>query len=485
MEVQPKFTSTRSSLPTHGRRVAALSAGLGLPFMPWQNRTTDLINEFDPVTNLRTRSLVLLTVQRQAGKTALVLSEAVERCLFGIPGFRVYYTAQSGAYARQKWAEMIGLLIKPGSPLAGYVQVKWSQGSECATFPNGSTFRPFPPKKDALHSLQTDLVIVDEAWVHDHDKGTELSGAIGPTQATRPGAQTIILSAMGTAESTWFHPMVDEGRKDPDADGMTYVEYGIGPDGDPGDIEALIAAHPAVGHTIDRSFILKERTRLKAQPGEFVRGYGNARTKTENRYIDLAVWTAAESDLAQPLSPAPVFGVAVALGSIRAAIVSCAGGILEVVDSRPGVEWIPDRLTALVDRHQAPAVYMDATGPADALWDQLNTVPADADEDTRRRRRLVKNRLVDAGPVRYKASRRFLERLTIFAGQPDTLRYMPHDALDEAADSAVPRNFSDGSWTWGRRLSGGPIAEIEAATWAAYADEHRPVVSAMPLVVSY
>src|SRR4029077_16346888 len=111
--------------------------------MPWQLLASDLVNEH--VNGLRTRPFVVVTIQRQAGKTTWLLARALERCLFGAPFRRVWYTAQNGQYAREKWGELAEQLVGHNSPPRKHVRAKYPNGPDRLISPNGSPFRPFPP----------------------------------------------------------------------------------------------------------------------------------------------------------------------------------------------------------------------------------------------------------------------------------------------------------------------------------------------------
>lgn len=455
--VAPRFATARSA-PTLARRSAGISAAiLGRPFMPWQRTASALLNEHHG--GRRIHPFVVVTIQRQAGKTSWLLAEALERCLFGGPRRRVWYTAQSGQYARDKWGELVDEITATGSPLRSRVTVKLTNGSERVTFPNGSTIRPFPPTRDALHSMQSDLVIMDEAWKHSADRGAELMQAIGPTQATRPGAQVVVVSTAGSlADSTFLHPLVERGRAGDPA--LTYVEWSIGDDVDPLDVPAVAAAHPAVGHTIDEAFLYREAGVLADLPGEFARAYGNRWTSTIERVIDPAVWDGGRTlDTLDPALPL-VLGADIAQDRTRSAIVAAAGGILEVIESRPGTAWIAGRMVDLVAKHRPAAVVVDRVGPSATLADDLDRsgVPL----------------LPMTGQVYAAACARFIDDLT-----NGLLRYRPHPALDDAADAAAQRPLGDG-WAWGRRRAAAPICELVAATLAAWADGHRPADPVRP-----
>lgn len=468
--------------PTHGPRIGRLSAAYGRTFIPSQHEVAALVAEhraptveevailvdrqgFTPAeaTSMRlaARDLVVLTEQRQTGKTELIKALMLDRALFA-PRRRVWYTAQSGLYARAKWSELATDLCAEGSPLAGYVAVRWRAGDECLTLPNGSTIRPFPPKKDALHSAQADLVIVDEAWKHDPVRGAELLQAIAPAMQTRPGAQLVLTSTMGTAASTWWHGFVDRGRGGDPA--LTFVEYGIGDDGDPDDLDTVIAAHPGVGHLTTADFIRKARAKLTRN--EFARAFGNARTAADERYLDPATWSAAATEDAPPIDAPLTLAGAIAADRSRAAIVACAAGIIEVVDSRPGHEWAGPRMVELARRWHPAAVDVHRIGPSGTLRDHVAAAGVD---------------LADTTPVDYAtACVALVDRLAA-----RTLRYRRHANLDAAADAATPAPTGDGGWRWGRRASGGPIPEIEAATLAAWLDTHRPAPPVRPAAYAH
>jgi phage terminase large subunit-like protein len=431
--------------------------------MPWQQIAADLLNEHDG-TGTRTRAFTVITIQRQAGKTTWLLAEALDRCLFGPPRRRVWYTAQNGQYAREKWGELAEELTGPSSPLRHRVQAKYTNGTERLVFPNGSTFRPFPPTKDALHSMQSDLVIVDEAWKFDALRGAELMQAIGPTQATRPGAQVVIVSTAGTADSTWLRPLVARGRAADPA--VTYLEWALPDDADPLDLDAVAAAHPAVGRTIDRAFLADQAGIMADTPGEYARAYGNRWTSTLETVIPAADWAAIRHRDGTPRDgTAPVFGADVAVDRSAAAVVACwpdtAGTpTLEVIEHAPGTDWVAGRLVELHALHGGSAVLDGGTGPASTVTDAL------AGRDwvlavTPRQYTTACALLLDAVTARSIAHR----------GEPQ---------LDAAVAAAARRTVGDG-WAWSRRTPTVDVSPLIAASLALYGDAHRPAAAVRPV----
>lgn len=456
LTIPPKYSSgRRPELRTRAPRTAAVAATvLHRPFLPWQHTAAALIGEH--TRGRRVHQLVVVTIQRQAGKTTLLFGDAVERCMT-TPGYRVFYTAQTGQYAREKWQEVAEQLTGPASPIRRYVRARYTNGAERLVFTRtGAQIRPFPPTPDAMHSFQSDLIVIDEAWKFSADQGSALLQGASPTRATRPGAQIVIVSTAGTAASTFLRPMVDRGRDgDPS---LAYLEYGL-PDGaDPLDVDLICHHHPAVDDLglglIERQFLVDELSTFASRPAEYARAYGNVWSTVAERIIDPQVWSAAVT--AQLLPPGPVtFAGAVALDRSRAAIVAVSGGVVEVVDSRPGVDWIAARMLQLADRDDAAAIGVLRFGPDGALADALELGG------------------VTVHPMSMTdyaiACARTLDDL-----QTRRLRYRLHPALDAAVDAAADRYVGDG-WVWAPRRAAAPIPELVAMTVGHWVDTHRPI----------
>jgi hypothetical protein len=186
----------------------------------------------------------------------------------------VWHTAQSGRHANEKQREFVDLVQH--SRLAEMVKGKprMAAGSMALKLINGSTLKPHPPLHDSLHGEQGDHNDIDEGWSFDEVHGAALFQAIGPTHATRPGAQTFVWSTRGDAASTWFHNLIDRGYA---GAGVALFDWGIPYDGDPEDLDLIERHHPAIGHTIEREFLESERQAMP-DPAEFARAYGNVPT---------------------------------------------------------------------------------------------------------------------------------------------------------------------------------------------------------------
>lgn len=470
--VTPRQATQRDfSRPTYGGHVAAVAGLLKRPLIPWQRFVMDVALELDD-DGMFYYDTVYLTAPRQVGKTVTDISRNVQTCLMG-PDRRAWYTAQSGQHASAKWREMSDVLVE-APRLKSLAHRRLTNGSEVLKFRNGSEFRPHPPTEDSLHSKQSDSNTIDEAWAFTELQGTQLLGAIQPTTGTRrmlvrQQPQLWIMSTEGTVESTFFNPKLDAARAGALGPRTAFFDFGIGPDDDPNDLEAVARHHPGYGYLFDRQTLETAQAQLKDSPGEFARAYGNRRTGATERVIPSGPWGDA-AWLEDMPEGRVVFGAAVGVDGVDATIIVAVRHgphtIVKVVREghAPGDWWVLDRLKELTSRHGAPAI-IDRVGPSAALYDAAQRAGI---------------QLLDLDSAKVTAA-----CANTLSGIKDpngpTWRHVPHDALDTAADLATRRWISDGAWVFGRRASVGSISALEAANLAAWGVDHLPAERAFQL----
>ena len=139
--LKPRYATPRNlARPTDGGKEARIAEALGTPFLPWQRMVSDVFGEIDPDTGTYYYDTLVLTVQRQAGKTTRERATETRNALWG-PNRRVWYLAQTGKDASQQFREYItGFDKSPLAPLAA--SKRMSNGSMCLTLKNGSTIQP-------------------------------------------------------------------------------------------------------------------------------------------------------------------------------------------------------------------------------------------------------------------------------------------------------------------------------------------------------
>lgn len=354
-----------------------MAVELGTPLMPWQRHVADVALELESDGSGFRYTDVLVSVQRQSGKTTLLRPVQAHRCMM-MRDAAVWLTAQKRDSARDTWMQTVKHLERAPA-LQRALRVRRANGSESVIWGNGSELRPFAPSEEALHGKWSDLVFCDEIWAFDAAQGKKLMQAIVPTMATRPFAQTWYVSTAGTARSTWLRPMVERARADLAAGRPTrtaFFEWGI-PDGveDLTDLDVFASYHPAVGHTISRRSL--EAAASQMDPAEFARAYGNYWVSSDSFAINPALWARAET--LEPIDAVADVSFAVEVFADRSGAAIVVAGrtgsglvAVEVVDQRPGVGWLTERVLGLVARHRPVSVVIDPHGPARTLHAALS-----------------------------------------------------------------------------------------------------------------
>jgi hypothetical protein len=250
-------------------------------------------------------------------------------------------------------------------------RVRNTTGEEAVEFANGSQLRVFAPAQDSLHGSVTDLVVIDEARFFDAIQGRGLLAAVLPSQATRDG-QLWIVSTAGGPDSVFLAEELEAGRRSIGVRGSrrAHAEWSIGADAGPDLLEAVWRCHPSAGLPGGprRDALAVAADSMPAW--QFAHEYGNRWATVEDlRLLPEPEWRAAT--VAELGGGAPVFGVDVAVDRSSAAVVAAVDGTVQLVDSRPHADWVAQRVLDLVAQWGAPAVCVDAAGPAGSIAEQL------------------------------------------------------------------------------------------------------------------
>jgi hypothetical protein len=359
--------------------------------------------------------VVIVSVPRQSGKTALLRALGVYRAMLGRS---VFYTAQTGKDARARWMDLVkALRLAPafkGKMKSEEIKVALRGGSEHIEFPSTGVFQAFAPTVESLHGYTPPTVMIDEAFAQTQANGELLVGAIEPAQRTIVDKQLWLVSTMGTAESTFFHDWI--ARAAGGMDRVALFLWGASEEQNPYDLDDIAAYHPAVGFEFrevghDKGLVTTAESILaaaeKMSPAEYVRAYGNRATSTRATLIPAEDWTALgiaarghgpgtlghmlTGGLRPPADPRDVtLAYDVDEHSASAAIVAVwddqVTGLpaVKVVQAAPGVAWLADAVEAL-DLDMRPArVVAIGNGPVLDVTVDLRGRGVDVDEMSER-----------------------------------------------------------------------------------------------------
>ena len=446
IECRPRWATKRTpSRKTLGHQVAAAAESFGQPLMPWQRLVADIGLELLPGTMIPAYREILITVPRQNGKTTLMLAFEVQRALGWLKPQGIAYTAQTGKDAREKLLNDQAPLLenKNHAISAGVSQVLRGIGNEAIIFRTGSRIFILNSGEDSGHGKTLDLGVIDESFADEDDRREQ---AMLPAMLTRPSAQILNISTMGTEKSAYLNRKVDMGR-DVVArgitEGMAYFEWSADEDADIDDPATWYSCMPALGHTITEDVV--RHARLTMTEGDFRRAMCNQRTISEERVIPAALWNDACGDT---VTPDGKFALGLDVNPERsAAAIGIADdqGRAELVEFHPGLGWVVKRAAEISKKWDAPVV-LDTYGPAASLTTELEA---------------------EGVEVKGLTTREYAQACASFYdGIADGKVSMRRNAdLDLAAAAARRRQTGD-TWVWGRKDVGEDISPLIAVNLA-------------------
>ena len=325
---------------------------------------------------------ILVSFPRQTGKTTCIMDWLMYVAMTR-PYQKLWFTAQTGMAARERFlAELVEPSKKYLEPL-GIVDTKLAAGAtRTVVVATGSQIRPMPPTSQYLHGGQGDKIIADEQWAFTQKQGKDLMQAVRATQLTRNNSQIVQISAAGDAESDYWHARLAKAIAEP-SPRVAVIDYGVGTSADPQEvtsftIEDVLAAHPGVAAGLcTREKVLEPLENEDMDFNEWLRAYGNVRSKnTRQKAIDLEAYRGITTTV--PLDDGPVtLGVGVSWDGATTALAAVGtinqgrGVGIEIIDARPGRQWVITTAQELVRRGIATEVCGDAYGPTKRLADQL------------------------------------------------------------------------------------------------------------------
>jgi hypothetical protein len=333
------------------------------------------------------------------------------------------------------------------------------EGFELTPSAGGSRLRYLARSKNAGRGFSAPVVFFDEAFSLD----AEAMAALIPTMSAQVNPWAGYFSSAAKSNSTQLHALR---RRAMSGDGgrLAYVEHSVDPDDfggkdSPGWAEARrdpnvwAVANPALGIRISLEAV---ETELRTMPvDEFDRerlGVPDPEPVEDPPLFPLADWNRL-ADPSSEFGGKVAFTVDVAPGGEWAAIAMVAmrpDGMphVELVDHRPGVDWLAGRRAEL-DRAHRPKVWVrDPSGPAVELVGKFRDLKGR--ESTEAATRLVS--AVAEGSFRWLCDERFAV------------------GLSAAVVGARRKDQGDGNWKWSRlgsQVDISPLVSMTLALWAA------------------
>jgi hypothetical protein len=434
-------------------------------------------------------------ISRRATKTTSIFIALIGRCATR-PGHQVTFSAQSGVMGSRRLREWAGRLDAqnpdPEANIPPWMRGKPSKKSSTAValfgedvlpvperagrgfrimrgevgkgiyFDNGSQFLVLKPEADAYRSEAADESWLDEFQEVDPLDGDDLLAAILPLQDTKLGSSTIVSGTAGEARVGPFWVMIDQLRSG--RSGVGGLDYSAPEDTPWEDIEdeakamtLLRTVHPGIGTLTTIEKMLKNYRSPTFGLPQWAREYLSIWPESYGTVaIDQAQWIAAQLDKKPAIPTRVAFGMAIRPTGGSAAV--CAAwrspsglAYVEVLEHRPGTDWIPKFAQYLTTKYRGSTIAYDDYGEGAASATEMRALAPQP------RLRVQTFRETAAGCVQFL---RDLERAT--------LRHSGQKGLDAAVDFAGKREVrgESGVWLWTPAEKGADITCLDAATRA-------------------
>lgn len=478
---------------TYGRAVARIATQLGTPFMPWQRYAADVALEVNPATGgLQYRDVTLL-VPRQSGKTTLILSVESHRALYmgreahkHRPGQgmrqRILYAAQTRNASREKFVDD-QLPILAASPLASRYRQRLSNGSEGLIWDTGAFFGITSNTETAGHGKTLDLGVEDEFFAAEDFR---LEQAFSPAMITRWSPQHWRVSTEGTEKSLYLAEKVARGREIVESGRQTatcYLEWSD-QDGDRNDPDAWLLCMPALcpapvnglcrcspywTHTVTKDVIAAELDKLPED--EFDRAYMNRRRGSKSvqdpNVPTVDAWNLlAKSETQCGADVAMAVDISPARDRASIAVVGAGEGELrhvELIESRPGVDWLIGRIRQLHKRWNPLVWVLDGSAPVRSLLIEMEQAGIKRSGMEPQRGELWAMSTQDLGA----ACGAYTD-----AVRTGTLQHPGQPEMAAALAVAKSRPMND-AYRWARRMADGDITPLVCGTLALAGYEAR------------
>lgn len=487
--VPPAFHTGPEYDYSRGGMVADFSDALGFVLDPEQRLALDaMYAATGPGATYTTMSPRWATMEtaviapRQNLKTGLAKPAALADCLlFGAPA--VLWTAHRRKTAMRAFKD-VEKLIEANAWLSRYVRhIHRSTGSESIEFTNGNRIEFVVRSEQGARGESNAKLWVDEALYFT----AEQRQAIQPTMAAIPNPMIAYLSSPGLEESAELRLIRDRGRNgDPT---MAYLEWAsrkkcqrrncrheLDTPGCVADDEAeWYASNPALGRRISIEFMRSARRSMATKPEKFlIEHMGHWPEGGKAGVIPVIRWSqlAGEDVITGPV----VVTVDVSLDRQTSWIAVCGATPdgtpqVEIADTRPGTEWVADRVRDILARHEVVLLGARNRGAVSSLIPDLRGIAKDTETEFRR---------INTGDFTGMCG---LIYDAVYTGQ---IKHRDHGPVTAALKDARRHKVVD-AWEWEREKVDTDAAPLVAVTgafglwnaWRAEQDDYDVMDSIM------
>jgi len=347
------------------------------------------------------------------------------------------------------------------------------QGIELTRSAGGARLRFVARSRGSGRGFSGRKNILDEA----QEITSQQNAAMMPTLSAQPDPQAWFFGTPPEDPTAWCYGLREDGEAG--VPRMAHFDWGADLDPtDPQDVrraardrDLWYACNPSMGIRIAEETVedeakpsgLADRFAIERLGAWYPRAVGGSTVLDLGRWSELADRQSRRDGVvafAVDVTPSRDWASIAAYGRREDGL-----GHVEVIDHRPGTDWLVERLVQLRDRHEPVAIGLDVKGPAGSLLVDLEkagiTRPAQDSEPRFGDLVVPTAQDVAAGCGQL-----------VDAVVQGTLRHIGQELLETAIAGARTRPLGD-AWGWGRRLSTVDISPLVAVTLARWVFESR------------
>ncbi|AYR03161.1 terminase large subunit [Gordonia phage Octobien14] len=315
--------------------------------------------------------------------------------------------------------------------------------------------------KGSIRGFTVDALIMDEAY----ELPDAALDAMTPTMAAADNPQMWFISSTGMDDSDVLRRKRNNGMAK--LDDLGYFEWKADDDCDPADRDQWYQSNPALGIRLKENKVAQEFRTLS--PVGFARErLGLWASNDIDALIPATVWKTLEYQDHELESDEP--GVGEPIGQVSVAVDVAPEGdsaaiyvagqdkhglfCVERADFLEGINWVPDALKSIQEKHKPKSIAIDVTSPAGALVPALNDLEVEYQA-------LTLNDITSA-------CQQFLT--LVIESRLRHRRVVDDPELTKAVSMGIKRPIGHkGSWAWARKDIAANISPLVAATYALYA----------------
>lgn len=454
----PRFSSVPAYSVSSGAEAVELAALCGVSLDLWQQDFLVAAMGRDKKGGWSATEACLVCT-RQNGKSVAFQARALWGPVLGGEKL-VLWSAHEFKTAREAFMGLKEMVESPGFEAEhGPAVVSVSHGKEGITFANGNRILFVARSRTSGRGFSPDLVILDEAF----DLDDLALAAMLPALSAKANPSLWYASSAPHETSSVLRRVCLRGRSG-EAEKLCYMEWCADGDASSSDVEAWLAANPAIGSRLTLEYTGSE---LEALSDEDFR---RERLGIWHEESFLSVFDAKQwADLADRKPPKPTGARTLAVDVTpdrRRSSIAAAGDLgdrilVEVLEEKEGVSWVVDEVAALVAEHSPDLVLVDGAGQSQTLIAPLEKAGVAV-------HRVSPSEMVAACGQFFDA---------VGDGR---ITHMADPSLDAAVEGAKQRLLGDG-WAWARRSSAVNVSPLVAVSLAAFGVSiHEPPAEVWP-----